>query len=158
MAQYKVNVLKCRTKPNHPGLQKLNKPCVFPFRYQGTTYYECITKDNGDIPWCATKVRSDLRYIRREWGICGPQCHMSNFFIYLTISSSRFVSPTVPVHHLNHNFYRPVCLPSFRTYSQGQKSSYDCTFPYEMTFFQVAVAESKSAATPLSFKIQFKHD
>ena len=44
------------------------------------------------------------------------------------------------------------------TYSQGQKSSYDRRFPYEMTFFQLAVAESKSAATPLSFKIQFKHD
>ena len=34
------------------------------------------------------------------------------------------------------------------TYSQGQKSSYDCLFPYEMAFFQEGVVEGNNAVTP----------
>ena len=44
------------------------------------------------------------------------------------------------------------------TYSQGQKSSYDCPFPYETAFFQEGVVEGNSAAMPLSFRIQIKLD
>ena len=33
-------------------------------------------------------------------------------------------------------------------YSQGQKSSYNCPFPYEMAFFQEGVVEGNSAVTP----------
>ena len=43
-------------------------------------------------------------------------------------------------------------------YSQGQKSSYDCPFPYETAFFQEGVVEGNSAAMPLSFRIQIMLD
>ena len=28
------------------------QPCVFPFTYNGTNHYECITHDNAGTPWC----------------------------------------------------------------------------------------------------------
>jgi len=33
-------------------------PCVFPFIYEGVTYYEC-TDVEADEPWCATQTDSD---------------------------------------------------------------------------------------------------
>ena len=41
----------CKTLP---GSDDPNRPCVFPFTFDGVTYNGC-TKDNGDA-WCATKV------------------------------------------------------------------------------------------------------
>ena len=44
-----------------------NKPCVFPFKHLGKTYYEC--KENpGNIFWCRTGPGS------HEWGRCGDTC------------------------------------------------------------------------------------
>ena len=47
---------------------------------------------------------------------------------------------------------------TIKTYSQRQKSTYDCPFPYEMAFFQEGVVERNNAAMPLSFRIQIKLD
>ena len=27
-------------------------PCLFPFYYNGTQHYQCITNDNDGTPWC----------------------------------------------------------------------------------------------------------
>ena len=44
-----------------------NKPCFFPFKHSGKTYYEC--KENpGSIFWCKTGSGS------KEWGVCGDTC------------------------------------------------------------------------------------
>ena len=37
-------VCKTVTKGDH---------CVFPFYYNGTKHYECITHDNNGTPWCS---------------------------------------------------------------------------------------------------------
>jgi hypothetical protein len=36
--------------------------CLFPFHYGGTTYTECTTINNGNIPWCNT--------VNSKWGEC----------------------------------------------------------------------------------------
>ena len=39
---------------HHSGKQP-NKPCVFPFTYNGHKYKECLSK-RGEEPWCSTLV------------------------------------------------------------------------------------------------------
>ena len=41
--------------------------CVFPFLYQGKSYFECITENNGDTLWCATSSNYDRDF---RWGNC----------------------------------------------------------------------------------------
>ncbi len=46
-------------------------PCVFPFKYNGNLYYECITIDKN-TPWCATTGDYDRD---GKWGNCvGVKC------------------------------------------------------------------------------------
>ena len=46
-------------------------PCVFPFKYNGKLYYECITVDKN-TPWCATTADYDRD---GKWGNCvGIKC------------------------------------------------------------------------------------
>ncbi len=46
-------------------------PCVFPFKYNGKLYYECITLDKN-TPWCATTSDYDRD---GKWGNCvGIKC------------------------------------------------------------------------------------
>ena len=44
-----------------------NKPCIFPFKYNGKEYNECTTEDYGDSLWCGTtySVTHDA-----GWGLC----------------------------------------------------------------------------------------
>uniref|UniRef100_W5MSV8 Fibronectin type-II domain-containing protein n=1 Tax=Lepisosteus oculatus TaxID=7918 RepID=W5MSV8_LEPOC len=47
---------------NDPG-----KECIFPFKYEDKMYFQCIIKNNNNIPWCATT--SD--YAKdQKWGNC----------------------------------------------------------------------------------------
>jgi len=60
--------------------QESNNPnvaCVFPFIYQGTTYYECTRdSDPEGKRWCATKVDEEGFYIENsgQYGYCSQQC------------------------------------------------------------------------------------
>ena len=51
--------------------------CVFPFTFQGVTYYACTTdhSDNGS-PWCAVQVRdtNTRTVLAGKWEDCSPQC------------------------------------------------------------------------------------
>ena len=52
------------------------KVCQFPFRYKGTTYYQC-TKDysENENPWCATEIDQDTGdVILGQWGDCNNVC------------------------------------------------------------------------------------
>ena len=40
--------------------------CVFPFTYNGTQHYDCITHDNDGTPWCASGDG--------EYDNCMPDC------------------------------------------------------------------------------------
>ena len=42
------------------------RPCVFPFKYKGNLFYECITSERVN-PWCATTFDYDAD---KEWGYC----------------------------------------------------------------------------------------
>ena len=37
------------------------EPCIFPFKYSGTTYTSCTSVDN-DQPWCSTGNDEDGNY------------------------------------------------------------------------------------------------
>ncbi|KAM9656105.1 cation-independent mannose-6-phosphate receptor isoform 1-T1 [Morphnus guianensis] len=50
-----------------PPVTEKGELCVFPFKYKGKTYEECITEEKNR-PWCATteNYQGD-----RKWGFCG---------------------------------------------------------------------------------------
>ena len=56
---------------NGPDLQK---PCKFPFIYQGKEYRTCVTVDNGDQFWCPTEVDEDNHFVKTKWGNCLDSC------------------------------------------------------------------------------------
>merc|ERR1712194_434898 len=43
-----------------------NKPCVFPFIYEGVTYDSCTNVDH-DEPWCSTEVDSNGEHSMLNW-------------------------------------------------------------------------------------------
>ena len=47
-----------------------NKPCVFPFKYQGKEQNSCI--ESNKKFWCATEVKSNGYY--KKWAYCGENC------------------------------------------------------------------------------------
>ena len=67
-----------------------DKPCIFPFKYEGSTYNRCTRKDSeNNRPWCATKVNKedDNHVIDKQWGDCtdgcpGTGCKGDNFNFY----------------------------------------------------------------------------
>ena len=70
----------------------LNKPCKFPFIYQGKEYLTCTSVDNGDQPWCSTEVNYENHFIKTKWGNCRDSCFSPkgkttnfNIFNYLCI-------------------------------------------------------------------------
>lgn len=47
-----------------------NKPCIFPFKLDGTIYMDCTTDDTFyNEPWCAIEVATNGAIM--QWGICG---------------------------------------------------------------------------------------
>ena len=50
------------------GTAPWNSQCAIPFEYDGTTYSECTTADNNDVPWCYT--RSPTGTQTSKWGNC----------------------------------------------------------------------------------------
>jgi hypothetical protein len=40
---------------------------VFPFTYNGQTYFDCTPVDNNDVPWCATTSNF---VVDGQWGNC----------------------------------------------------------------------------------------
>ena len=62
----------CRTTSDSPGPSQ-NKPCVFPFKFQGKLRYGCITDADPDGRyWCSTRTDDDLNHITGQgfWGYC----------------------------------------------------------------------------------------
>ena len=69
------NVLDCYTN----GGPDSNKPCVFPFIYNGIEYTACTTVENDGIAWCSTEVDVlNGNYVEGKWGNCGPGCSGGN--------------------------------------------------------------------------------
>jgi len=56
-------------------------PCVFPFTYDGVTYFGC-PKDlfEADKRWCSTKTDSKGNHVtgQNEYGFCSPNCPVHN--------------------------------------------------------------------------------
>ena len=70
-----TNSLDCYTN----GGPDSNKPCVFPFIYNGIEYTACTTVENDGIAWCSTEVDVlNGSYVEGKWGNCGPGCSGGN--------------------------------------------------------------------------------
>ena len=53
---------------------KPDKPCIFPFIFNGENETTCVKGRLRPEPWCSTKVDDSNNYIRGEWGFCGESC------------------------------------------------------------------------------------
>ena len=58
-----------------------NKPCIFPFTFNGETHYGCIwdPNDSSAPAWCSTNVDDEGNHIgdQGNWGNCdGSKCPM----------------------------------------------------------------------------------
>ena len=51
-----------------------DKPCVFPFNFNGIEKTTCIKGRLRPDPWCSTNVDDSNNYIPGEWGYCGESC------------------------------------------------------------------------------------
>jgi len=49
------------------------KSCMFPFRYKGTVYKQCITRDNGNTPWCPTELTDNGDWIQGKIESCNQR-------------------------------------------------------------------------------------
>ena len=69
---FSANPDECKTK----GGPDPDKPCVFPFIFNGSMYNECPTVkyDQPYQPWCSTEVDSNGHYISGKWGFCDRNC------------------------------------------------------------------------------------
>ena len=54
------------------------KACVFPFKYAGRIYNQCIDLLNGGTPWCSTKVDSNGQHTSGFWDNCQETCPLNN--------------------------------------------------------------------------------
>ncbi|XP_040581207.1 matrix metalloproteinase-9 isoform X2 [Lepeophtheirus salmonis] len=55
---------------------KTGKTCKFPFKYNGVTYRDCTTIDNGSTKWCATSVSETG--VLKDYGDCAGDCSVVN--------------------------------------------------------------------------------
>ena len=62
-----------RCIPDAPACKPsgVEKKCIFPFKYHGVTYNQCIKK-NHDRLWCSTKTDANDNHLTGEYGNCGP--------------------------------------------------------------------------------------
>ena len=74
MYHYNRQLLVCHTN----GGADPNKPCVFPFNYNGINYTSCTTVENNGIHWCSTEVDANGNHVGVQWGNCGPGCTRGN--------------------------------------------------------------------------------
>lgn len=53
-----------------------DKPCIFPFKYNGKTYTKCIWERGELTPWCSTKVTNHQIHVVNQgwWGYCNSYC------------------------------------------------------------------------------------
>ena len=58
------------------GGKVVGAPCVFPFTYNGVTYTDCTSVDDGQA-WCSTATDDDGNHINNFWGYCGYNCLLS---------------------------------------------------------------------------------
>ena len=66
---------ECKTVSG-PGA---NKPCMFPFIFNGVSYNTCTLKQADDNkPWCSTLVDDNNNHVPGggHYGDCGPKCPM----------------------------------------------------------------------------------
>jgi hypothetical protein len=59
------------------GISGKIMPCIFPFRYNGQDFSECITIDDPEYKlWCSTRVDETGEHVPDGgfWGHCGPEC------------------------------------------------------------------------------------
>ena len=57
---------------------KTRKACIFPFKYAGRIYNQCIDLLNSGTPWCSTRVDSYGHHVAGHWDDCEETCPLNN--------------------------------------------------------------------------------
>ena len=77
-----------------------NKPCIFPFRFNGVSYNTC-TLDSAEEnkPWCSTLVDENNNHVPGggHYGDCGPKCPLPDIASKELYQSSRYFG--INFHH-----------------------------------------------------------
>ena len=73
---------------------KPNSLCVFPFKFNGTTYNKCTKAGNAKNEteaWCSTAVNHLGEHIgnKGNWGNCAPNCRPDSFSKYIQLCSPK---------------------------------------------------------------------
>ena len=82
-----ANCQQCLTTNEGPT-NGTNKPCDFPFEYQGQLRATCITDLDPDGRfWCSTKTDHDRKHIpgQGHWGLCRKNCNTAAPFEILEL-------------------------------------------------------------------------
>lgn len=90
--------------------------CVFPFKYKGKTYEECIT-EGKDRPWCATteNYQGD-----EKWGFCSS----SKYFLYFMYKGlGRDLAALKSIHACNPLVNAFSFFPTFHLIATARKES-----------------------------------
>ena len=92
-----------------------DKPCVFPFVFNGESKTTCIKGRLRPEPWCATKVNDANEYIRGEWGICGDSCFNFGMYLLILIGSSHMTDFSIVKFFKNMNSSHRKVHPLYST-------------------------------------------
>jgi len=76
------------------------KPCIFPFKYAGTTYDKCTPRDSDSgQPWCATELDREGYVVDNAWGDCLEGCPGTRVECdekYFSIQEGKCIDVSVP--------------------------------------------------------------
>eukprot|EP00090_Calanus_glacialis_P046480 TRINITY_DN9154_c0_g1_i1.p1 TRINITY_DN9154_c0_g1~~TRINITY_DN9154_c0_g1_i1.p1 ORF type:complete len:403 (-),score=92.87 TRINITY_DN9154_c0_g1_i1:93-1301(-) len=76
------------------------KPCIFPFKYAGSTYDKCTARDSdAGQPWCATEIDEEGYVVDNAWGDCLEGCPGTRLECddkYFSIQEGKCIDVSVP--------------------------------------------------------------
>ena len=78
------------TATNENGIRR---DCIFPFRYNSRTYYECTEVGSVTGAWCATQVKGDgITAVGTSYVDCDPGCPGYRYGIIHIYFSKLYIS------------------------------------------------------------------
>lgn len=110
----------------------MNAPCVFPFFFDDTMRFECITDTDPDGRyWCFTKVDDNLEGIG-NWGYCGQACPPNNtqFIQEITTPIPTTAETTTTLVTTTENKNNNKVSNKCPTPNESENNNTPCVFPF----------------------------
>merc|ERR1719318_1212372 len=120
-----------------------NKPCIFPFRFNGVTHTSC-TSVNINQPWCSTATRSDGSHITGQYGLCPSTCSGSGGKL---IAPQQCTPGSTWTENCNTCICKSTGQPSCTTNNPGSSWKDDCNTCVCSSAGQAVCTEKVCSAT-----------